>query len=153
MTISQRLYVAAAALSPPSMLVVTDLGLSLQCTRAPLSAYLGALAVGAVVAVSLRRRLHAKGLWALTRRTVLVLVAVGAGGAGWMTVVKFDTWGSKCAWRHCSRVLGPSLDRSPFPVGTPSCDALHMCVNEAPDLGDDQLRLRALTRERGCAPP
>jgi hypothetical protein len=133
------------------------------CTRVPLSWYIGACAIGIVVALLLGRRLHGDGaLRAFGRWSIGAVVVAGMIGAAWMMVRKPaeggvgifpPSWNAKCAWRYCGRVLGPTFDRSPFPVGTPSCQALHMCVNEYPYSDDEYRQLLNLIRARGCAPP
>lgn len=152
---SQWLYAVGVAMVLPSLLVGLDLGLSFQCARVPLSGYLGAGAIGAVVGPFLGRKLHGDGPLRRPLRA-LVGVAVGLGllGAAGMTSGFLPPrWDSHCAWRYCGRALGPGLGRSPFPVGTPSCGSLHMCANEYPYSDDEYRRLLDLTRERGCTPP
>ncbi len=62
-------------------------------------------------------------------------------------------WETHCSWRYCGRAMGPSLFRSPYPVGKPNCSAWHMCANEYPftPVEDDAL-LRRMARQ-GCEPP
>src|SRR5262245_54070037 len=115
----------------PSLLIGLDVCLSFLCARVPLSFYLGACAIGVVVGPLLGRKLHGDGtLRGLLRTLVGVAVVLGLIGAAGMTIWKPadsgfgilpPSWNSKCAWRYCGRALGPSLSRSPFPVGTPSC--------------------------------
>jgi hypothetical protein len=71
-----------------------------------------------------------------------------------MTVAPGDwmSWRSKCAYNHCGRALGVALDRSPFPVAPPSCEAFSMCVNEYGGSAAELQALHDLSVARGCAP-
>jgi hypothetical protein len=127
-----KFYVYGLAMAFPSLLVGLDLYLSFRCTRVPLSWYLGACAIGAVVGPLLGRKLHGDGFFrGLLRRLIVIAVVVGTIGAASMTActpakdgfsIFPPSWNTKCAYRYCGRVLGPSLSRSPFPVGTPPSD-------------------------------
>jgi hypothetical protein len=150
------------AMAFPSLLVVLDLGLSFLCHRVPLLWYLAAGGIGVVIGPVLGAQLHGDGpLRRLFRGLVITAVGVGVHGAIWMAGVSpIDDgfgfpppWDSKCAWRYCGRALGPSLSRSPYSVGTPSCDALHMCASEYPYSDDERRQLLTRMREQGCTPP
>jgi hypothetical protein len=152
---SRKLLALGVALVFPSLLIGLDLGLGVRCQRPPLYCYLGAAALGALVGPLLGGRLQGEGAVRRLLRALTAVVAVaGVAGASWMALARPGTpWSSHCAWRYCARALGPALDRSPFPVGTPPCSALQMCANEQPGSEAEHQALLALMRAQSCAPP
>ena len=136
-----------------SPLMAADLVLELLCVRFPLVMYLLLGAVGAAVGRALVGRLVGGGGLKKALRGVAVLGAAGTIlGAAILTVAP-PMWRGKCGFRYCGRALGPGLFRSPFPVGTPPCQTLHMCANEY-QFGPGEYRSLTTMMERlGCEPP
>jgi len=62
-------------------------------------------------------------------------------------------WQSKCAWRYCSRALGPGLLAPPFPVGTPTCGGWSTCVNEYQYARDEYAEVLRRIKRQGCPEP
>ena len=117
---------------------------------------------GRVIKSGLYRMAADAGEWEIVVKglpelpAIRAIAVVGAGvmllGTATLTFLP-PAWSSHCGFRYCGRALGPSLFRSPFPVGTPSCQNLHMCANEYPLTQGEMRELMELMSSRGCEPP
>ena len=145
-----RLLWAGAFLSG---LVVTDLFLSLFCAGWPLIIYLIAGGLGARLAERLDRRFAGDSLGAtIVRRGAIGLAMVSAVGLFALAAMP-ARWDAHCAWRDCSRAMGPGLLEAPFPVGTPSCGAWMMCANEHPWSPREYHEVLRRIDAQGCPSP
>lgn len=140
-----------------SGLACLDVLLTVFCARFPLLFYLLAGAIGAGIGTLIRRK--GRG-WLDSHPTVkkslkgLALTGCFFGllSAGFLTFSPTN-WQTKCSWRHCGRALSFSLLDTPYPVGTPSCRALHMCANEYPLNPAQHAELDRLIKLQGCPEP
>ena len=136
-----------------SILMGFDLFFELFCARFPLLFYLIAGAVGALVGKKLSGWLAGEGGFKKALRGLAIAGCVmGLLGAGVLSMAP-PMWHSKCGFRYCGRALGVSLFRSPFPVGSPSCRDLHMCVNEYPFTPTEMNQMDDMIERNSCAPP
>jgi len=136
-----------------SMLVATDLLLSLFCSSWPLVVYLGVGALGSWAGGRLHRRFSADTTGAtLVRRIGVGLALFSAMGLVVLFAMPVN-WQTKCSWRYCGRALGPGILESPFPVGTPSCRAWSMCVNEYPYSPSQYRDVSGRIKRQGCPAP
>jgi hypothetical protein len=154
-----KLHPIGLGLVFPSLLVGFDLFTTQFCERIPLAWYLAACGAGVVLGGVLGRKPanNRRILWACG-----ALILLGGIGATCLTLnppsennasALTPSWNSHCAHRYCSRALGPRLDRSPFPVGIPSCHTLHMCIEEASHDEDQKQQWLTLLRNQGCEQP
>lgn len=140
-----------------SGLACLDVLLTVFCGRLPLLFYLLAGAIGVAIGALIRRKskdwlaahpILKKSLKGLA----LTGCFLGLLSAGFLTFSPTN-WQTKCSFRHCGRALGFSLLDTPYPVGTPGCRALHMCVNEYPLNPAQSAELYRLIKLQGCHEP
>ena len=136
-----------------SGLVGLDLIGELLCIRFPLLFYLILGAVGMVIGNKARGWLQSR----MRLKKLLKIIAItgclaGLTGAGVLSFYGAN-WETKCSWRYCGRALGVGLTKSPFPVGTPTCRVLHLCVNEYNMSPSESAKLYRLIKEGECPAP
>ncbi len=133
--------------------VSLDLLLELLCLRFPLLFYLFAAGCGYAFGGPLSRwSVNFKWFAWLLQWTARRTILVGTLGAVGLTLYT-PPWESKCGWRYCGRVLGPSLFQSPFPAPDLGCRTLNRCANEFQYSKAKYAQLCDFMEERGCAPP
>ena len=149
-TIHIRLISAGAFLS---VLVATNLFLTLFCGSWPLLFYLLAGALGAWAGPFLHRRFTSRPQLAKIVRAIGIgLAAFSALGLAVLFLLPVN-WDAKCAFAHCGRALGPGLMESPFPVGTPTCKGWSICVNEYQYSNEDYADVLKRMKKQGCPEP
>jgi hypothetical protein len=136
-----------------SFLVATNLIMSLFCSSWPLFFYLAAGGLGAFLAERLQRWFAGDTIWRkLFRGLVFGLAVFSFVGLGALFAMPAH-WDGKCAWRYCSRALGPGLFDSPFPVDPVSCRGWSTCVNEYPYSHGEYRQFLRRIEAQGCPAP
>ena len=136
-----------------SALVGTNLLLSLFCGSWPLLFYLVLGGLGAWAGERLHHRVSGDTTLATIARRFAVSLALFSAVGLTVLFAMPVSWDTKCSWRYCSRALGPGLLESPFPVGTPSCRAWSMCVNEYPYSPSQYRDVLGRIKRQGCPAP
>ena len=136
-----------------SVVVLCDLALEPFCARTSVLAYLLAIAFGVLVGRLCQGWLASERLLAKVVRAACLVLTVGALGGVAVLVTQAPRWDTKCSWRYCGRALGVRLLKSPFPVGTPSCQAWHVCANEYPYSTSEYDVMLDRMAQQGCAAP
>tara|TARA_B100000579_G_scaffold134671_1_gene109029 strand:+ start:464 stop:955 length:492 start_codon:yes stop_codon:yes gene_type:complete len=136
-----------------SVLVATDLFLNFFCASWPLIVYLLIGAWGAWRGKGLHQRFSSDSLGSRFARKLGSGLAIFSAVGLFMLFAMPPQWESKCAWRYCGRALGIGLLQSPFPVGSASCRAWHICANEYPYSEKEYRKILNRIEEQGCAPP
>jgi hypothetical protein len=149
----RQVYGLVSSLVFMSLVMGFDLLLELICARLPLAVYGVAGALGALFGGTFAGWL-AGGGWGRKALRALATTgcAMGLLGAAALTFAQ-PPWSSHCGFRYCGRALGMGLGRSPFPVGIPSCEHLHMCANEFTFNEAEWRDYDALILKRDCEPP
>lgn len=136
-----------------SVLVASDLLFRFFCSFWPLVVYLAVGGLGWWRGEGLHRRFSADSFGSrLIRRGATCLAAFSFVGIIALTALPVN-WDTKCAWRYCSRALGPGLFRSPFPVGAPACRRWNLCINEAPFSSSQRGVVLRRMKAQGCPAP
>ena len=149
-----KFYRRASAWFFISLFILLDVLLELVCGRIMLFTYLLVGLFGAWFGKKFTDWLSGAGWGRRLLRGFAVLICVlGLLGAATLTFVE-PRWSAHCAHSYCGRAMGPSLFESPFPAGSPSCRALHMCGNEYHHASTPSVRseIDEMLRERGCEP-
>ena len=136
-----------------SGIIALDLFLSLFCSGFPLIIYLVVGGLGFWFGGAFHERLSRPSRGAKFFRKLGVVLAVFSVAGVLLQFALPVNWSTKCSWRYCGRVMGPSLFESPFPVGTPSCSAWHKCANEHQFSGNEYSRLLQRMERQECAAP
>jgi len=146
-------YTMVAAGFLMSALACLDVVGELLCIRFPLLFYviLGAIGIGIGNKARgwLQNRKRLKNFFKVVALTGCFFGFISAAG---LTVFGAN-WDTKCSWRYCGRALGVGLTKSPFPVGTPTCRVLHLCVNEYNMSPSESAKLYRLIKEGECPAP
>ena len=150
----RRRYTLIASFFFVSILASLDVFLTVVlCGRFPLLFYIIFAVIGALIGRKFAPKLTGPGRFKMfLKSTALSGCLIGLLSLG-VLITSSPNLTTHCSWRHCGRLLGWSVWMSPFPAGSPSCRALHMCVNEYPLSEAQNTTLYQLIESQGCPAP